>query len=287
MKAVSSSSHSRVRAVSIKRACCGDTAFGSMGVALSIPRERCLSDRPITPLLYYCDESSQTDEYMAVGGLAIAAGAEAEITQSVLAINRRFGVDWSEIKWGNCKRHSGKIHKAYVDYLFELIKQKRAHFHVRFSHMPSYDHEQSGSRKKIDTVSKAYYQLIVHRPCRYYGNSCNIYVRADNGNCTSELYSQIDSMNSNVCHRYNYCIRSPVVHVECRDSKREPILQLMDVPLGALAAYRNGRHKHSAANSLKTQLSEYVFAQTGASSILGNTPLARREMSIWNAQPSR
>jgi hypothetical protein len=223
---------------------------------------------------------------MAVGGLAVAAGSEKEITEEIRSIDTRLGVNWSEVKWENCKRQSGRVHKAYVDYLFNLIQQKRVHFHIRFSHMPSYDHTLSGARKKIDTVSKAYWQLIVHRPCRYYGNSCDIYIRPDNGDCTSELVNQIDSMKHHASYKYSYCTRDPVVHIECRDSKNEPFLQLMDVTLGALTAYRNGRHKHSSANRIKTQLAEYVFRLTGASSIVGNTPLGRREMSIWNAQPS-
>jgi hypothetical protein len=223
---------------------------------------------------------------MAVGGVAVAASAEREIAARILEINSRFGVNWSETKWENCKRQSGRVHKAYVDYLFEMIAQKRVHFHVRFSHMPSYDHSKSGIRKKIDTVSKAYWQLIVHRPCRYYGNSCDLYIRPDNGDCTSELQNQIGSMNYHANYRYSYCSRSPVVHVECRDSKSEPILQLMDVSLGALAAYRNGRHLNSSANRLKTQLSEYVFKKTGALSIMASTPIKRREMSLWNAHPS-
>lgn len=118
-------------------------------------------------ILYFCDESSHiNDGYMAVGGLAVARRAISEISRELKALNDANGV-CSEVKWTNAKRRRVNVHKCYVDYLFDLIDKKRVHLHVRFAPFGEYEHSRSGARGRVDTVSKMYYQLLLHRPIRY------------------------------------------------------------------------------------------------------------------------
>ena len=68
------------------------------------------------------------------------------------------------------------VHEGYIRLLFELITENRLHFHIRFSRMDEYDHRRSGPRRKLDTVSKAFYQLLLHRPVAFYGKDVDLYV---------------------------------------------------------------------------------------------------------------
>jgi hypothetical protein len=222
---------------------------------------------------------------MAVGALAVRLDSIKAIEQDLAAINKDFGVT-SEIKWTNCKRYYGKAHKAYIDYLFSKIISNEIHFHIRFSPMQQYDHKQSGERQETDTVSKAYFQLVVHRAARYYGNQHDIMLRFDSGECTELLPGLTGIINYHARQRYAYCTRDCVVHAECLNSSNEPMLQLLDVTLGALSSYRNGRHAVAGAHATKSYLAEYAFKKTGARSIVGNTPLIESQLSIWNVIPA-
>src|SRR5262249_40915643 len=156
------------------------------------------------------------------------------IRDELLALNEKNHVR-SEVKWENAKKRRHIVHEAYIEYLFSLTDSNRAHLHLRFAPFDQYDHKLSGRNDRLDTVGKMHYQLILHRPMRYYGDDCDIHIYPDNGVCTEKLPSMKDALNLN--HP-----KMPIKHIECRDSKNEPILQLLDVTLGALASYKNKRH---------------------------------------------
>jgi hypothetical protein len=233
-------------------------------------------------LLYFCDESGTTDDtYLAVGGIAILATRANAIRSVLRGLAQQCNVT-REIKWSNTSDRRDGVHRAYVDYLFALIEDKQAHLHIRFSKMSEYDHKLSGARRKIDTVSKAYFQLLLHRPGQYYCRSCDIFVYPDKGECTELLPGFRGVLNAQCRNRYGH---PPFHQIEPRDSKNDPILQMLDVALGALGAVRNERHKAPNAKKAKKDLAEYVLGKTGLNSVGGNSPRTDRVLSIWNATP--
>lgn len=146
--------------------------------------------------------------------------------------------------------------------------------------MARYDHKLSGPRRKSDTVSKAYYNLIVHRAARFYGRSSDLHIRPDDGDCTARLHRFIGNMNSYAAKRYATdpnCIRS----IHCRESKATHHLQLLDVTLGAMAAIRNERQLGPA----KRDLAEYI-QELWDCDLTVSSPSAHRRFSVWNVTPS-
>lgn len=190
-----------------------------------------------------------------------------------------------EIKWKNAKSYGGRAHRSYVDYLFLLIAENKAHFHIRFSRMDEYDHSLSGERRKIDTVSKAFYQLLLHRAYRCYGERA-IFVHPDDGEYTEQLPSQIGALNHQGLAKFGGMPLGAVQEITPRSSKSEPMLQLLDVPLGALAAIRNERHTRAGYSAVKRELAEYVLGKTGWSTTLGNSAKGQWTLNRWNARPS-
>lgn len=184
----------------------------------------------------------------------------------------------SEVKWNSANSFGGVIQRAYIDYLFQQIAQKRMHFHIRFSPMNEYDHAASGPRKRIDTVSKSFYQLIKHRGIRHY-DMHDIFVIPDDGDCTSQLVDHLGALNY-ASSSWEGSIKS----IRPRSSASEPMLQLLDVTLGALAAMRNGRAEPHHTGT-KAVLSRHAFALTGWPDIAGNCPPSARELSRWNVRP--
>src|SRR5262249_41300301 len=135
---------------------------------------------------YFCDESSfVNEEFMAVGGLAIPKTNLKVVTDRIKEIGT--GPKREEVKWGTTKHWNVDIRKADVDCLVDLTTTLRAHLHVRFAPFRQYDHDESGERRVFDTVSKMYYQLLLHRAIRHYGQQYRLLIRPDDGECTSEL----------------------------------------------------------------------------------------------------
>lgn len=246
------------------------------------PAEPIQDEGPRPQILYFCDESSQSDDtYMAVGGIAVSKDAIPYIISKMTDIRTEFGKQ-GEVKWKNAKSRSGVVHQAYIKLLFSLIQEGRLHFHIRFSRMDEYDHKLSGSRKRIDTASKAFYQLLLHRPMAYYGKDVDLYVYPDDGDCTVQLPDQIDALNWEASAAYS---ARPVKIIQPKSSAREPMLQLLDCTLGALAAYRNGRHENPDISEVKRKLAALAFEQTRWPDITGNCWKDKKKLNRWNAIP--
>lgn len=218
--------------------------------------------------------------HLAIGGVALRAERANDIRRDLEDIKTSAQMT-REVKWSNVKARRDDVHKAFVDYLFYLVENGLAHFHVRFSPMGEYDHSLSGKRRKIDTISKAYYQLLLHRAGQFYGGSCDLFIYPDKGECTEQLPSFLGRLNDNCSERYGH---SSFRLIEPRDSERDVIQQMLDVSLGALGAVRNGRHEVLA--TAKKEMALYVLQKTGRATMAGNSAIADRKFSVWNVVPA-
>lgn len=216
---------------------------------------------------------------MAVGGLAVSRRMVRTIARDLSELNRTHGVV-SEVKWENAKRRRVSIHQLYVDYLFELIASGSAHLHIRFAPFKRYDHRKSGKRGRIDTVSKMYFQLLLHRPVRYYGRHRALYVFPDDGECTAELPDLRNGLCSLGQKKHN-ALPNCVKEISPRSSKREPLLQLLDVTLGGVAAIRNDRK----LGETKSALAAHIHGKAGFPDLTKSTKSEERRLNFWNVKP--
>ncbi|MFN4059975.1 MAG: DUF3800 domain-containing protein [Paracoccus hibiscisoli] len=236
-------------------------------------------------IYYFCDETSHTagDPFLAVGGIAINSAALAEIEAEIASIRSKYSIS-GEIKWSNTKNRRDSGQKAYADLLRHLVDKERLHFHVRFQETAEYNHRLSGSRLKIDTVSKAHYQLLLHRPVEFYGKTCDLHIRPDNGNCTELLGKFVDKLNSGAKKKHKIevgCIRS----LHPTDSAKSHFLQLLDVTLGAFASVRNGRAYQQPEVSPKVQLASHILNIWDNPNLHVSTDKEARRFNIWNVVP--
>ena len=220
---------------------------------------------------------------MGIGGLAVAPARAALIAKEMeqLKAARRVPLH-SEVKWTKAKSKPD-LCRDYLDLMERLIVANHVHFHVRFSPFQEYDHNVSGDRKETDTVSKAFYQLLLHRAGRFYGKQAKILVRPDAGDCTSYLPNVMAAVNVDISLKYKVQ-HDAITNIQARDSKDDPMLQLLDVSLGALTAARNGGHENGTLSAIKTDLAAYALGKCGVG-IDHNHEAKHRRFSIWNVKP--
>lgn len=236
---------------------------------------------PVSHVYYFCDESSyMKGDFMAVGGIAVPDRELPLIIRDLAAIKAELGGP-TEVKWSNATERRDSPHRAFVDYFAAALAENRLHFHIRFAPFNEYDHTISGPKKRVDTTSKMHYQLLLHRALAFYGKHYRLRIRPDGGDCTAALAGKIDSLHKWGAHHHQ-AKPNCIDNIEPRDSKKEPLLQLLDVPLGAFTALRNKRPLTGA----KMDLAEYVRATFPDKNPVRNTPKGEKRFAIWNVIPS-
>ena len=237
-----------------------------------------------TSLLYFCDEShTRGHAFLGVAGIAVQPSRLPAIEADIANLNRRMNYT-SEIKWEKARERRDDIFTAYVRLLAELVACKQVHLHLRFSPISQYDHSASGPRGHADTVSKAFYQLLLHRAGRYYSNSCEVHTRPDRGSCTDYLPKIRVGLNTHcrsIFGNRSDCFKT----IETRDSEKEPILQLLDVTLGALTCLKNRNHENGTVGPYKASLATRAAEIFDIEDIHRPTSIDTRTLNIWNVVP--
>lgn len=216
---------------------------------------------------------------MAVAGLAVPDAVASKMRDELVAIKEAHG-NPREVKWSDTKARRDSPERAFADYFEAAVNAKQIHFHIRFAPFGKYDHKISGPARRADTTSKMHFQLLLHRAVRFYGPFYKLRIRPDSGRCTQGLIAQVDNLHWQANERYGTpmdCIE----HMQCWDSKKEPLLQLLDIPLGAMTALRNQRPLTGA----KRGLADYISAKWPQVNLGGNSPISNKHFSIWNVVP--
>ena len=167
---------------------------------------------------------------MCVGGFAIRKSRIPTVVKRLCRTLRRERRSRRNQNGRSTRESNLSVRRAYVDYMAELVREGKVHFHLRFAPFRQYDHEGSGPRRIYDTVSKMYYQLLLHRALNYYGKQTKLFIRPDDGACTVELKNFIGALHIDGQFHYD-CAPDCIDSITCLNSRTEPLLQFLDIPL--------------------------------------------------------
>jgi hypothetical protein len=236
------------------------------------------------PVLHvYMDESGQTaNRYMCVSAIVLNSARVPEIRSKIEAIKLAGGIN-SEAKWTKVTSHRLRTYKVLVEYFFDLVSQKQAHFHALVCDFSEFDHHKNGGRG--GSVSKMLFQLALHKACRNYGGKADIHLFPDSGDHADSLCNFRFHMNNSsrkwmpVSRQSSEC---PVKHIEPTNSAREPLLQLNDLILGAICYRRNERYDAPDASKHKKALARLVANRAEATTFHYNPAKYGRRFTVWN-----
>lgn len=238
----------------------------------------------IDPLLFFCDESSYRGghRFAAVSGILIRPDRAGIVNAEIRRLKESRGKNpASEIKWEKVNRHDLPLYEDIVGYFQSLLEARHIHFHVVICDMHAYDHRILNAGDKAKSVSKTYYQLLLHRCCRRYGGKAFLHVRPDAGDCTTALPALMNGLNADARRRFAIQLNS-VLSINLAESAQINIMQMNDIILGAIASHRNERHKKPNASAHKTHLAERVRESLGVPNFGINTAWDKRAFTLWN-----
>ena len=216
---------------------------------------------------------------MSVGALVVPSQG-IQLLLDELATIRKAHYATGEIKWNNTSKRETKVKIAPIDHFWLMLEKYRAHFHIRFAPFNEYSHDDFPG-KRFDTTNRMFYQLLLHRAVRIYGQFDRLHIRPDDGDCTANLEKFKAALGSQGFKLYR-ANHNCVADVICLSSKTEPVLQFVDVILGAMTALRNnrplGEPKRLVADHMRDQLDGIDLASDYTDG---------RRFTIWNAKPSK
>lgn len=229
------------------------------------------------------DESGQsTDRYMCVGGIVINQDRVDEVRKGFERIRIAADIN-SEIKWTNLRAHRLRAYKSFIFYFFELLESNQVHFHVLICDFHKF--ERRSKEQRVQSVSKMLYQLSLHRFCKRYGKAANLHLFPDSGEYSEDFMKYRHHLN-NECRTYlpehRKSAETPAAHIEPRQSHLEPLLQLNDLILGAIAYRRNERYDDPNASKHKKSLARLVSKKADSLTFSYDPRKFPNRFTVWN-----
>ena len=204
---------------------------------------------------FYADESSQNaHRYLVLGIIAVRTANVAKIVEEYNFLNQRF--NWEhEVKW--TKVHNHPIFKAWTDKSLDFIAMGKMKFTALVLDTSTFDHEKYNEGDSEIGFNKILYQLLLHRIGRKYGRWAPIYGYLD-GRTTIHTPERLRQMINSGLAKIDIHT-APFRTLEFMDSKNSPLIQAVDLLIGAVAFDKNGHSKKPNARKAKNALSEYIL----------------------------
>lgn len=190
---------------------------------------------------------------------------------------------YAELKWSKVSNQKFEAYKDLVELYFELLSKKVLAFHGATFDNHKWKHSLYNDGDRDLGLSKNYYQLILHRFIRFYGEQASLYVCLDRRWSSTKLPDLQRILNSGAGKDYGLTF-GPVRTLEARDSKKDDLLQINDVILGAVSSVKNGRHEDPCTRFSKAELAKLVLQKSGLGSLDKDSPWQNTSFTLWNRE---
>lgn len=236
---------------------------------------------PPQDFVFIADEAGiSNDRYTVVGGLCMHRKT-LEKTCETLQEYRELHNMKAELKWQRVSNQKADEYKALADYFFAMNNANYIHFHSIVFDSHQWNHHRYNGGNGDAGLSKLYYQLLLHKFVKIYGNKGTLFVRLDHRNSQTPL-EDIRKMLNATAARDHGIDTAPVKQLVSTDSKDCDLLQMNDVILGAVCAARNGRHLLADGRAAKRDLAKLVLEKSGLNTFEVDSPRNVSRFTVWN-----
>ena len=187
----------------------------------------------------------------------------------------------AELKWERVSNQKIDEYRALVDYFFAMNNANYLQFHCVIFDNHKWKNQQFNGGDRDMGLSKLYYQLLHHKFTRNCGPDGSLFVCLDRRNSSTPHKTLQDMLNAAALRDFQIPER-PIKQLVSADSKKETLLQINDVILGAVCAYKNDKHLLPNGRAAKRDLAKYVLKKSGLEDYNQDTPKRQTRFSIWN-----
>lgn len=226
----------------------------------------------------YIDESSQTkNRYLLLGGVVIPKASVAA-AEARLSAARKPELPHGEIKWGKVSRSKLAAYTRFVDCFFDAAEFRECHFHSLVVDTSLIDNARFNQGSKEVGFNKEIYQLATKFAKLYPDRLLHLYPDYRD---TNQRPDDLRNILNHGRHKYRDTREWPFRRCQFRQSHTTPLLQLVDVLLGATAYGKNEHFAAEGASPHKLALARHVMRKAGVRDLSKDT--ARKgKFTIWH-----
>ncbi|MBI2925936.1 MAG: DUF3800 domain-containing protein [Verrucomicrobia bacterium] len=232
-----------------------------------------------------CDESGTNERYLVVGGLTLPRTNHEGLAAELVELKRSKGFRAEgEFKWGKVSKTFLPHYQTLLEWFFRHLKSNHLRFRAHVVDTSAYVYRQFGDGDKERAFYKVFYHLLFQsvRQLVLEEEGSNVLILLDDK--TNRYPFRLSDLKQtlNAGLKRELKLVNLVVSVEPRQSSgpnAEPLIQIVDVLIGAIGYVRNGYLNRPEASPAKVEMVRFLERQAGTGFAFDTA--ARAPFNLW------
>lgn len=226
----------------------------------------------------YIDESSQTkNRFLALGGILLPSAAVSG-ANTALANARMPELPHGELKWGKVSKSKYAAYERYADQFFDNDNFKSANFNSLVVDTSRLNHTKFNNGSREIGFNKELYNLATK--CARLQSTGLFHLYPDYRD-TNQRPEDLRNILNHGRHKSGDNRDWPFRRCQFRDSAATPLLQLVDLLLGALAYGANKHYEAADASEHKKDLARHILRRAGIKDLQQDTVM-NGKYTVWH-----
>lgn len=232
-----------------------------------------------------CDESGTNDRFLIVGALTLPRKNHPLLVEELQRVKQELGFrPQGELKWGKVSVKYLDRYQKIMDVFFTHLRANHFQFRAHIVDTSSQAYRTYGDGDLEESFYKVYYHLLFQsvRWLSLEEAGSNVLILLDDKRNRHPFRLEVLKKTLNAGLRRELKRSGLVANVEPRQSsgpRAEPLIQLVDVLIGAIGFVRNGRISQPDASPARVQMVKHLQQQAGTSFAYDTT--ARAPFNLW------
>lgn len=215
-----------------------------------------------------CDESYTENKQLVLGTVIIPSHNHPLLIDELTAWKESEGLNpFSEFKWTKVSKKYFEKYKALTEWFFDHLKANHLSFRAHVIDTGKDSYKKYGNGDIETSFYKVYYHLLFNSIKRLAINEdgSRVIVYTDNKHNRYPLRLTVLKKTLNSAIKRDLKIENIVTSIEPRESKGrkiEPMIQIVDILIGAIGFVRNGSLTSPNASEAKINLVKFIEEQS-------------------------
>ncbi len=232
-----------------------------------------------------CDESGTSERYLVVGGLTLPRTNHEALSAELAALKQSKGLRAEgEFKWGKVSKGYAARYRALLEWFFQHLKANHLRFRAHVVDTSLHLYRQYGDGDKEEAFYKIFYHLLFQsvRRLALEEDGSNVLILLDDKTNRYPFRLPVLKKALNAGLKRDLKLGNLVANVEPRQSSgpnAEPLIQIVDVLIGAIGYVRNGHAQRVEASPAKVEMVKFLEALAGTGFAFDTA--ARAPFNLW------
>ncbi len=232
-----------------------------------------------------CDESSINERHLVVGALTLPRINHALLSAELNALKAELGLrKEGELKWAKVSRAYLPKYEALCQWFFSHLRANNLTFRAHVVDTSARAYRLYGRGDLEHSFYKVYFHVLFQSICRLAldDSGSNVLVLLDQKRNRYPFHLDVIKRGLNIRLTSKLGVKNLVGNVEPRASsgpKSEPLIQIVDILIGAIAYVRNKHGQNGNSSPARAFLIDALQEMAGTQFVFDTT--ARAPFNIW------